>query len=120
MTDPAHPKREELLTLIANAMADFSRGKEGQLTKIMAAVDQYTAGEKEQAEIRGEIRGKRLALEKMRMGAGEYHDDPYEYVVPLRHIKEYEAELAVFDLDDPNPIFRDRAHLASQEREKEV
>lgn len=62
----------------------------------------------EQADIRAEIRGKRLALEKMRVGAGEFHDDPHEYVVPLRHIKEYEAELATFDLSDPNPIFRDK------------
>jgi len=53
-----------------------------------------------------EIKAKIEALDKLIMGAGEYHDDPYEYVVPLRHIKEYRAELSEFDLSQP--IFRDK------------
>lgn len=60
-------------------------------------------------EVASEIKGKLLAMDKMIMGAGEYHDDPYEYVVPIRHIKEYRAELSQFDLTQP--IFRDKATL---------
>lgn len=74
------------------------------------AIDTHTQAEveraTEQAQIKGEIIGKRQAYRKAIMGAGEYHDDPYSYVVPIEHLKEYEAELAEFDLDQP--IFRDK------------
>ena len=56
-------------------------------------------------DVRNEVRAKIEALDKLIMGAGEYHDDPYEYVVPLRHIKEYRAALSKFDLD--NPVYKE-------------
>lgn len=55
--------------------------------------------------VKAEIRAKLQALDKLIMGAGEYHDDPYEYVVPLRHIQNYRAGLRKFDLSQP--IFRE-------------
>jgi hypothetical protein len=62
----------------------------------------------EEASIKAEIKGKIEALDKMVMGAGEYHDDPYEYVVRLSDLREYRAKLAQFDLSQP--IFRDATH----------
>lgn len=116
--------RMSLLQVEDHHINGLSQGDEVRLEHYVDEIMQLFAAQAtaaqeravEQADIRGEIKGKRLALEKMRMGAGEFHDDPYEYVVPLQHIKQYEAELAVFDLDDPNPIFRDKG-LAAQSKE---
>lgn len=60
----------------------------------------------EEASIKSEIKGKIWALDKIIMGAGEYHDDPYEYVVRLSDLHAYRAEFARLDLTQP--IFRDK------------
>ncbi len=109
---------DQIITPYADLTEKEKQSDRDQVMRYWPLLDSYIQEQRQQAAIRGEIRGKRLALEKMRMGAGEYHDDPYEYVVPLRHIKEYEAELAVFDLDDPNPIFRDNQAQLSSSKEK--
>lgn len=73
--------------------------------KAKAAIEALVAQEVNKAEIRGRLH----ALDKMVLGAGEYHDDPTEYVVPLRHIQQYRQDLNKFDLTQP--IYRDKAQL---------
>lgn len=53
-----------------------------------------------------EIKAKLEALDKLVLGAGEYHDDPYEYVVRLRDIQRYRQALNKFDLTQP--VFKDK------------
>ena len=60
-----------------------------------------------EAEIRGEITGKKLAYQELIMISGEYHNDPYEYVVRKHDIAERLQGLNKFDLSQP--IFRDKA-----------
>lgn len=64
-------------------------------------------------DVRNEVKAKIEVLDKLIMGAGEYHDDPTEYVVPLRHIKEYRDNLAEFDL--AQPIYRDTPNIIKGE-----
>jgi hypothetical protein len=59
----------------------------------------------QEAQIKGEIIGMKKAYRKAIMGAGEYHDDPYSYVVPIEHLRQYEADMTQFDLTQP--IFRE-------------
>lgn len=75
-----------------------------------------TAVREARIDVRGEVKAKIEALDKLIMGAGEYHDDPYEYVVPLRHIKEYKAELLQFDLTQP--IYKDKSLQDNQTKEE--
>lgn len=63
-----------------------------------------------------EIKAKLQALDKLIMSAGEYHDDPHEYVVPLRHIQEYRANLQQFDLTQP--IFKEQQLNQGADHEK--
>ena len=67
----------------------------------------------QKAEVKAEIKGKVAAYNQMIMGAGEYHDDPYRYVVPIEHISEYLAGLMKFDLASSNPIYREKAQLTN-------
>lgn len=79
---------------------------ESELDELEAYVTTRVKEAEEQAQIKGEIIGKKAAYRKAIMGAGEYHDDPYSYVVPIEHLRQYEAELSQFDLSEP--IFRDK------------
>lgn len=76
-----------------------------RVDEILELFTDYHQSQLEKAVVGAEIKGKLMALDKLVMGAGEYHDDPYEYTVPLRHIQEYRQQLSQFDLSQP--IFRD-------------
>lgn len=73
---------------------------------ILTHIDTVCREASEQAQIKGEIIGMRKAYRKAIMGAGEYHDDPHSYVVPIEHLEQYEHDLSEFDLKQP--IFRDK------------
>lgn len=113
---------EVLDDLIGGARIDVAALYESQklpndyLDKHFIKAKSIIAARIEQAVVQAEIKAKIEVLDKAIMGAGEYHDDPYEYVVPIRHLREYRVGLAQFDLSEP--IYRDKAQL-TQESEKE-
>lgn len=85
--------------------------QEAAVKALSALLRQAEREAAEQAEIKAEIKGKILALDKLIMGAGEYHDDPYEYVIRLSDARQYRSDLMKFDLSQP--IFRDDAALVA-------
>lgn len=79
------------------------------------AIAQAWLEDREQHEVKAEIKAKIKALDKLMLGAGEYHDDPYEYVVRLSDLRNYRLKLGQFDL--MQPVFRDHAHLTTNNNE---
>lgn len=69
----------------------------------MSLFDAYSTESKPAIEISAKIE----ALGILIMGAGEYHDDPHEYVIRLSDAKKYRSDLMEFDLSQP--IYYDKS-----------
>lgn len=123
--DTTSQELEQILTTLENHVASdvtkrivahtSATSPKARHLEAMQAITKLFDTYASQREVVAEIKGKLLALDKMIMGAGEYHDDPYEYVVPLRHIRQYRSELNKFGLSQP--IFRDKTQESEAQDE---
>lgn len=107
--------RQQLRALSRTSKTDFRYpidAYEDDLIQLIEAHTATVAAEAvEAAKPAVEIAAKIRALNKLIMGAGEYHDDPYEYVIRLKDARQYRSDLMEFDLAEP--IFFDKDPVAA-------
>ncbi len=93
--------KREAIKIFHNDHADGDSAIYNLVKKMLEWHNAHLQAAVREVEPKIEIKAKLEALDKLAMGAGEYHNDPYEYVVPLRYIREYRASLNKLDLSQP-------------------